>query len=116
MQSKPKSAALENGLPGSKPLQEQPAALTDAGFIRVAELRQLLEAQGFKCAMTGRELTPATAAFDHKVPLSRGGSHSLDNAQILDADVNATKGSLTVDDFVQLCEQVVAWKDSRRDA
>jgi hypothetical protein len=35
------------------------------------------------------------------------------NAQVLDKTVNQAKGTLTNDEFVQLCREVVAHADSR---
>jgi len=75
-----------------------------------ARLRSLLESQGYKCALTGVELTPATAACDHIVPVSRGGQNRIENVQIVTADVNRAKGSMTNDEFVAMCAMVLASK------
>jgi phenylalanyl-tRNA synthetase beta subunit len=39
----------------------------------IKELREILDRQNYKCALTGRPLTPDNCAMDHIVPLSRGG-------------------------------------------
>jgi hypothetical protein len=70
---------------------------------------ELLEAQNFRCAMTGRALTPRTAALDLIVPIRCGGEHVIENTQILDKAVNRAKGSLTSAEFITLCREVVTW-------
>lgn len=79
--------------------------------ISAKRLYRLLELQGFKCAVTGRDLTPETASLDHKVPLSQGGSNLMDNVQIVHWDVNKAKGTMTMSEFLALCKEVVAFAD-----
>jgi 5-methylcytosine-specific restriction endonuclease McrA len=62
--------------------------------------------QDYRCAMTGRVLTPATASIDHIVPLSRGGKHCPTNAQIIHAEVNAAKRNMTHEEFIAMCCEV----------
>lgn len=71
----------------------------------------LLERQRFRCALTGRLLTPQTAALDHIVPIRCGGGHVIENTQVLHKDVNRAKGSLTNEEFVALCREVMQWAD-----
>jgi 5-methylcytosine-specific restriction endonuclease McrA len=80
----------------------------DVRKIKPSDLRILLERQCYRCALTGRQLTPDTASVDHVIPLSRGGSHSIDNLQIVHSIVNKAKGSLTQDEFIALCRDVAA--------
>jgi 5-methylcytosine-specific restriction endonuclease McrA len=61
--------------------------------------------------MTGRVLAPETAALDHIVPRSRGGVSTMGNAQIVLTVVNQAKGTMTPEEFVQLCRDVVDWHD-----
>jgi len=77
------------------------------GAVSVGNVMQLLEHQAYCCALTGRSLTPQTAALDHVMPIRRGGEHVIENAQVLHKDVNRAKGSLTAEEFVQLCREVV---------
>lgn len=72
-------------------------------------IMELIERQQFCCALSGRQLTPETASLDHIVPLSRGGTHDLNNLWIVDHKVNAAKGTLTVEEFVSLCRDVAAY-------
>lgn len=72
-------------------------------------LRRLLEAQGFKCALTGRDLNPDNASLDHIQPLSRGGANIMENVQIVLCAVNQAKGTMTNDEFIAICRAVADW-------
>jgi 5-methylcytosine-specific restriction endonuclease McrA len=69
----------------------------------------LLGDQHYRCALTGRWLTPQTAALDHIMPIRRGGEHVIENTQVLHKDVNRAKGSLTSEEFLAMCREVVQW-------
>jgi 5-methylcytosine-specific restriction endonuclease McrA len=68
---------------------------------------ELIQRQQYCCALTGRTLTPKICSLDHIIPVSRGGLHRIENAQILHRDVNRAKGTLTNEEFLQLCREVV---------
>jgi 5-methylcytosine-specific restriction endonuclease McrA len=72
------------------------------------EVLDLLDRQAYRCALTGRQLMPDTAALDHVIPVSRGGEHRIENAQVLQKAVNRAKGTLTNEEFIALCHEVVA--------
>ena len=72
------------------------------------EILKLVDAQGYKCALTGWALEPATAVLDHVVPLSQGGANTIDNLQVVHSKANAAKGVMSQDDFIALCRAVVA--------
>lgn len=78
-------------------------------------IMRLVQEQEYRCALSGIKLTPKTASIDHKIPLSKGGLHRMDNAQIVHAEVNRAKGVLTNDEFIALCRRIVEWHDSRID-
>jgi 5-methylcytosine-specific restriction endonuclease McrA len=84
------------------------------GSVSVGNVLALVERQGFRCALTGRKLEPATAALDHVVPLTQGGQHRIENTQVLHKEVNRAKGVLTNERFVALCREVAAWADARK--
>lgn len=69
----------------------------------VRELREILDEQNFKCALTGVVLTPQTASFDHRVPLAKGGNSLKSNLQCVTKTANLAKGSLTMEQFLDLC-------------
>jgi 5-methylcytosine-specific restriction endonuclease McrA len=83
--------------------------------VTAGQLKSLIEAQGFRCNLTGRMLDPSTASVDHITPLCEGGDHVITNLQILHKDVNAAKGTLSHDEFVSMCREVVDWIDKRGD-
>ncbi|TWU08618.1 HNH endonuclease [Symmachiella macrocystis] len=69
-------------------------------------IMELIERQRFRCALSGRELTPENASLDHIVPLSRGGTHEISNLWVVDQQVNAAKSTLTVEEFVAMCREI----------
>ncbi len=69
---------------------------------------QLIESQEYLCALSGRRLTPETASIDHIVPMSRGGKHDIGNLWVVDHHVNSAKGTMTVEEFVNLCRDVAS--------
>lgn len=74
-----------------------------------SQLMQLLKQQEFRCALSGEPLSPTTARLDHKIAVSRGGSHQLSNLQWVTDEVNRAKGTMNNEEFVALCEGVAIW-------
>jgi 5-methylcytosine-specific restriction endonuclease McrA len=73
--------------------------------ITVDELRELaLEAYGTPCRYSQRILTISNMVFDHKVPISKGGTSSKDNIQVISKFANSVKGSMMEEDFIVLME------------
>jgi len=79
--------------------------------ITAKSLMQLVERQKYRCALSGRALTPDCASLDHKMPLAKGGKHAMSNLWVLHRDVNAAKGTMTVNEFVAICRDVVRTSD-----
>lgn len=77
-----------------------------AKTIKAAEIFSLLEEQEYRCALSGRKLTPETASLDHILPLAKNGQHDISNIWIVDHQINAAKGTLTAEEFIQLCQEV----------
>ena len=75
--------------------------------VTARQLLDLLQKQGFKCALTGRALTPDDCSLDHVVPRSKGGPHEIGNCQLVVAAANQAKGTMTHEEFVNLCRDVV---------
>lgn len=76
--------------------------------MRLPDLYELLEVQDYRCALTGRELSPDDVALDHIVPISNGGDFSLANSQLVSKSANRAKHTLSQDDFIELCKSVAA--------
>jgi 5-methylcytosine-specific restriction endonuclease McrA len=81
-------------------------------MVRTREILDLLWEQSFRCALTGRKLTPETAVLDHKVSRSQGGIDEKENLQVIDAVVNRMKHTLSTDEFLELCREVVGHHDA----
>ena len=75
--------------------------------ITAKQVLELVKQQGYRCPISNRELTPETASLDHIVPLGRGGDHDIGNVWIVHHEVNSAKGTLTLEEFVRLCREVV---------
>lgn len=62
------------------------------------------------CYLTGRPINlqePDTYHFDHKVPLSKGGSSDIENLGIAYNYANLAKNDLMIEDFILLCKEVL---------
>jgi hypothetical protein len=79
------------------------------------ELERLFHEQGGRCALTGDVLSyqeyTDNARCDHKVPVSLGGKSMKEDLQWVTATVNAAKGQMTNEEFVEMCRKVVAHVD-----
>ena len=62
-----------------------------------------------KCYLTGKPINLLTGDYhlDHIVPKCKGGLNTLDNLGITTRDANMAKNSLTVEEFEQLCIDVL---------
>lgn len=55
------------------------------------QLLDLIERNGCKCAQCNKGMDECTLSVDHIIPLSRGGSNTIDNIQILCTVCNSQK-------------------------
>lgn len=76
-------------------LDEQGAFIAVTG----EELQALWEKQEHRCAYCGIPLNVLITAYDHKLPLSRGGAHCIDNLQLLCHNCNVSKFTMTDDEY-----------------
>lgn len=79
--------------------------------ITATQVMELVHEQNFRCAISGRGLTPKTASLDHIVPLGKGGEHSIKNVWVVDHQINLAKGTMTFDEFVSMCRDVVNYQN-----
>jgi hypothetical protein len=70
------------------------------------DLMSLADKQGYKCSLTGQELTTGNIGADHIQPYAAGGTHEIDNIQLITKEVNTMKGTLSQERFVELCMMV----------
>lgn len=73
------------------------------------ELRNLIESQQYRCALSGVVLTPDTAELDHKIAVANGGDHSIENLQVVHVDVNRMKSAMGNDEFIRWCKLIAQW-------
>ncbi len=79
-----------------------------SGRIPWQQLRDLFYVQGGKCAYTGEPLViGVNASLDHRVPISRGGTHTIENVQWVSMRINFMKTEMTHDEFIATCARVV---------
>lgn len=74
--------------------------------VNVSALLALLDSQGHRCALSGRELTPQNLTLDHINPFAQSDDHTLDNVHLVTGEVNLARGSLSTGDFIRLCRDV----------
>ena len=59
---------------------------------RSSLVTKLLELHGDKCPLCDRVLDDTTCVIDHIVPVAMGGTHEIDNMQLLCRECNVNKG------------------------
>jgi hypothetical protein len=65
-----------------------------------------------KCYLTGKNIDLSDVnsfAFDHIIPVSKGGDNSLENLGLTTKDANIAKGSLFVEDLLTLCIEILTY-------
>ena len=62
-----------------------------------------------KCYLTGRaiDILKDDYCLDHIVPVSKGGSNQLSNMGITCPEANASKSDLTLEEYLNLCKEVL---------
>ena len=78
------------------------------------ELRELLEAQGYKCALTGSTLTPETSTVDHILPRKHGGGSTIENLQWVTKATNTIKHTLTMQELDEWVDAYVKQRKKRK--
>lgn len=92
-------------------LAERYRVLTNGAItVNSTQILSLIRRQKSRCALTGRVLSPSDASLDHIIPISRGGTHSIENGQVVHRDVNRCKGTLSNDEFIAICREVAEFQ------
>jgi len=77
-------------------------------FVKIIprDLFKIAKKQKCKCAITGLKLTPETLSVDHIIPISKGGSHTVDNLRLVHKDINHMKNHYDDGYFLEMCKLV----------
>lgn len=78
------------------------------GSHRYSQWLELLSRSGFQCFYCGKKLTVKTAVRDHKIPLCRGGSDSIENIAPACRFCNGSKHSMTAEEYLSTRTSVYA--------
>ena len=82
------------------------------GKLTPKKLKQLLEHQEYRCALTGRPLSPENCQIDHIVPKRDIDPELIDlceNLQLVVEEVNRAKNTLGNDEFIAICRDVARY-------
>lgn len=63
-----------------------------------------------KCYLSGRKIDTkdiTTYEFDHIIPISKGGNSTFENLGITTPEANRAKNDLSVEEFIELCKDVL---------
>jgi hypothetical protein len=108
LQRRLQQEAKRQGLSDIRMLIRGKGAIEQAKLNR-SYLVALIEEQGYRCKLSGIELTPDTASLDHIIPVSKGGEHCVGNVAWVHEEINRMKGQLSVEEFIALCLKVVQY-------
>ena len=67
----------------------------------------LAKYQKLLCPLTGRKLTKDNISLDHIIPISKGGTNSFSNLQLVDIQANRAKHVLSLEELKTLCQQIL---------
>lgn len=78
-----------------------------------AEIEEFINSQGTvkMCYLTDSMVKLEDVELDHKVPINRGGTFSLDNVGITSKHLNSAKGIMTDEEFKSLLQCIHTWED-----
>ena len=75
-------------------------ALSYAESATTQEVKAWIDAQSPVCSYCAIELSSDQIQLDHVIPLSKGGSHTIDNFAISCKSCNCSKGNKTLEEFI----------------
>ncbi len=78
--------------------------------VYVSDLQEMYRSQKGLCALTGRPLD-GVYEVDRIIPKSRGGANGLDNLRLVCREANRAKHSLTDEELLQLCKDILTLKE-----
>jgi CRISPR/Cas system Type II protein with McrA/HNH and RuvC-like nuclease domain len=79
-----------------------------------ANIEQMFYDQNEKCYYSGEQLTFDNISLEHKIPLSRGGLHVMDNVVWATKQINRMKGTMNDAEFIEVCEQIACYAAQKK--
>lgn len=73
------------------------------------DFAKLWKTQRGLCALSGLKLTAKNCHIDHRIPIARGGSHTLDNLRWTTVRANQMKRDMLDEEFFEMCKSVARW-------
>ena len=77
--------------------------------ITVDDIASLYEIQRGRCALTGWSVSWSSVGWDHTASIDRIDNnlgYTLENIQLVHKDVNMARGTMGVEDFIEMCQAV----------
>jgi 5-methylcytosine-specific restriction endonuclease McrA len=65
---------------------------------------------GARCAYCRERVTHVTVSLDHRIPVKRGGWHSMSNLAFCCKGCNGSKGNMTDAEYRSLLKHLEAWE------
>ena len=81
---------------------------------RVAQLCAKIRENGFKCALSGWEISPNSFELDHILSMNDGGTDDISNLQAVHPLVNRAKGTMGNSQFIEMCVAVANHCEGKR--
>lgn len=87
-------------------------AIKNGKYEKGISIKKLIERDGNKCYLCGREVSYSNSTIDplypnieHVMPISRGGTHSWDNVKVSCRHCNIRKNSMTLEEYLKTQEE-----------
>jgi hypothetical protein len=77
--------------------------------IEIEDIAALYEIQRGRCALTGWPVSWSSVGWDHTASIDRIDNnlgYTLANIQLVHKDVNMARGTMGVEDFIEMCQAV----------
>lgn len=88
-----KAKRFQNNREYFKQMKARRKALELNNTVGKVSYKEILERDGLHCHICGKDITDGNYHFDHVIPLSRGGAHSMDNIKVAHAFCNLSKNN-----------------------
>ena len=89
------------------PLGEQENKMhKNTGKSKASQIVAKIRENGFRCALSGWQISPQCFELDHIVSMNDGGTDDIANLQALHPLVNRAKGTMGNQQFIDMCKAV----------